>query len=188
MGEQVSCSPDDEALLLCVHVHVVETTNDFARSIAALDPEKASTESVSLSINRNGSITEGGTPLVLTATLAGANTSGRAIQIPIQIRATGTTAQPEDYIIASSISIVDGSRTGSTTFTVTNDGEDETDETVIIELGSSLPVGINAGSQNHVTVTILDDDDSADDTDNDAGTRWGNVGLSGGISDEQCRG
>ena len=180
MGEQVSCSPDDKALLLCVHVHVVETTNDLPNNPLPPWTPKSSTESVNLSINRNGSITEGGTPLVLTATLAGANTSGRAIQIPIQIRGTGTTAQPEDYIIASSISIADGSRTGTTTFTVTNDGEDETDETVIIELGSSLPVGINAGSQDRVTVTILDDDDSADNTDN-AGTGGGTSGFQGGF-------
>ena len=167
MGENVSCSPDDKALLLCVHVHVVETTNNLPTPLPPWTP-KATTEYVRLSINGNGAITEGGNSpsLVLTATLSGTNTSGKSIRIPIQIHPAGTTAQPEDYTISSSISIPNGHSTGTTTFTVINDSKNETDETVIIKLGSSLPTGISAGSPDRVEVTIHDDDESADNTDN----------------------
>ncbi len=113
---------------------------------------------VSLSVSDSGEAVEGQAALTITATLTQPNTSGSAYSIPIRVRPTGTTAQAADYAVASSISIADTETTGTTTFTVTNDTTDEADEQVIVELGSPLPADIKAGTPNHVTVTLTDND------------------------------
>ncbi len=113
---------------------------------------------VSLAVSNSGEVVEGQAALTITATLTQSNTSGSALSIPVRVRSTGTTAQATDYTVASSISIADTALTGTTTFAATNDTTDEADEQVIVELGSPLPTGIIAGTPNHVTVTLTDND------------------------------
>ncbi len=113
---------------------------------------------VNLSVSGSGAITEGGSALTVTATLQSANATGSALTIPIQVRASGTTAQAGDYTVATSITIANNAASGTTSFSVTNDATDEPDETVIIELGSPLPNGVPAGSGTSVTITITDND------------------------------
>ena len=104
-------------------------------------------------------IIEGGTALTLTATRSEMNTSGDTLFIPIQVKSTGTTAQAIDYALgADSISILNNSDTGMTTFSATEDSADEQNETVVIELGT-LPEGNNRAVDNdEVTITITDND------------------------------
>ena len=113
---------------------------------------------VNLSVGSGGAIAEGGSALTITATLARANATGGALSIPVEVRATGTTAQPGDYTLGGAISIADGATTGTTSFAVTEDADDEPVETAVVELGSSLPDGVTKGSTDHVTVTISDND------------------------------
>ncbi len=114
---------------------------------------------VSLSVSAN-TVTEGGGALTITATRSEANTSGSALTIPIRVRTTGTTAQGSDYTVGTSISIPNGSSTGTTSFTVADDRIDENTETVVIELGA-LPAGTVAGSPSFVTISITDNDTAA---------------------------
>ena len=104
---------------------------------------------------QQGSISwsEGGT-LTITATLA--NTSGSALSIPIQIGSSETTAQAGDYTVASSISIASNAKSGTTTFRITEDSNDEPTEKVRVKPGSPLPSGMTAG--NPVLITIRDND------------------------------
>ncbi len=112
---------------------------------------------VSLSVSGGGAITEGGGGLTITATRSEANTSGSALGIPIRVRAAGTTAQGSDYTVAGSISIPNGSSTGTTRFTAAEDDSDEPSETVVIELGQ-LPGRDEEGDPSEVTITIADND------------------------------
>ena len=113
---------------------------------------------IDLTVTEAGAVTEGDAPLTLTATRNETNTSGSALSIPIQIKTSGTTAQPADYTLESmSISIPNNSATGTTTFAVTDDSDMEVAKTVVIELGT-LPSGNVAGSNKEVTITITDDD------------------------------
>ena len=113
---------------------------------------------VSLSVS-NGSVTEGGT-LTVTATLDSDNTSGAAISVPIRVRPSGTTAQPGDYEIATSISIPDNARVGTTSFTAIDDDAEEPDETVLVEIGD-VPEGVSVGAPSHVEISIADNDQSS---------------------------
>ena len=129
---------------------------DASASVAVSDDDEPGNP-VNLSIS-GSAITEGTAALIVTATLGSNNASGAAISIPIAVEQTGTSAQADDYTIATSISIPNGAASGVTTLSVTNDTHDETKETVAIELGSSLPPDIRPGSARSVTVTIIDDD------------------------------
>ena len=120
--------------------------------------EDRAANTVSLSVSDDGEATEGDDALTITATLDRANDSGSAISIPIQVASTGTTAQAADYTVASSISIADEARSGTTSFTVTDDQVAETPETVLVELGSALPLDIVSGEDSDVGIAITDND------------------------------
>ncbi len=126
--------------------------------LALFSIEDPATNSVSLSVSDDGEATEGGGALTITATLDTANASGAAISIPIEVRTDNTTAQASDYTVASSISIADDARSGTTSFTVTDDQLDEDEEDVVIDLGSALPLDIAPGATSTVGITIEDND------------------------------
>ncbi len=117
----------------------------------------AATPTVNLSVSNSGEATEGGSALTITATRSEANTSGAPLVIPIQVKSSGTTAQPADYTVGTSISIANNASSGTTTFMVTDDSVDEMNETVVIELGA-LPAGTEAGTDNEIRITIIDND------------------------------
>ena len=127
--------------------------------LASFSIEDPPANTVSLSVSDNGAGTEGGGALTITATLDQANASAAAISIPIEVRTDGTTAQPSDYTVASSISIADNARSGTTSFTVTDDQLAEGHETVVVVLGSPLPGDILAGTTT-VSIGITDDDEA----------------------------
>ncbi len=134
--------------------YIVHSTSSAA-SFTVADND---TPTVGLSVSDSGAATEGGSALTITATRSETNTSGSAIMIPIQVRAIGTTAQAADYMLASSISIPNNAASGTTTFTVVDDSQGETDETVVVELGT-IPSGTVADVDNSdITITIVDND------------------------------
>ena len=129
--------------------------NVGAESFSILDPVP---NAVNLSVSDDGDATEGGDALTITATLDRANATGAAISIPIQADADGTTAQAADYTVASSISIADNAQSGTTSFTATDDDVAESIETVLMELGATLPDGIVSGEADDVGISITDND------------------------------
>ncbi len=124
-------------------------------SFSILDPVP---NAVNLSVSDDGDATEGGDALTITATLDRANATGAAISIPIQADVDGTTAQAADYTVASSISIANNAQSGTTSFTATDDDVAESIETVLMELGGTLPDGVVSGEANDVGISITDND------------------------------
>ena len=118
----------------------------------------AQTNPVSLSVSGNGAVDEGDPALTVTATLGTANATGQALAIPIEVRTAGTTASSGDYTLAGTISIADGALSGETDFEAVDDGDVEALESVVVELGSALPSGIAAGTPDHVTIEVGDND------------------------------
>ncbi len=133
------------------------STTPIAKMTFTLDIP-ANPVNLSVSGSHSASVTEGSTATI-TATLNSNNSSGSALSIPVKIRTTGTTAQSGDYMFtATSISIANNQRSGTATLTVIDDSVGEPPETVIVELGNSLPSGISAGTRTAVTLTLTDND------------------------------
>ena len=135
----------------------ISTTGILQFSVSGTANAAATDPTVSLT-SSSLIIAEGATAITLTATRSEANDSGAPLSIPIQVKSTETTAEADDYTLgAMSISIPNGSATGTTTFSVADDGADEPSEKVVIGLGT-LPAGNVAASNNEVTISITDND------------------------------
>ncbi len=92
---------------------------------------------------------------VVTVTANLSATSGSLVTIPFLV--SGTALSPGDHdLIDGTIIISPGLTTASTTFTVVDDGDDENNETVIINIGT--PTNATIGAMNKQTVTINDND------------------------------
>ncbi len=116
---------------------------------------------VNLSVSDGGAASEGGGALTITATTPpDATVSSHVLSIPIQVRMAGTTAQAADYTLAGTIDIPANAHSGTTTFTVTDDSLVEQAETVVVELGTPLPLPTQyrPGANDAVTITIADND------------------------------
>ncbi len=136
---------------------VTDGANRAPLSMASATAVWRATPTVSLTVSA-ASIKEGAGALTLTAARSEANTSGSAIDIPIRVKATDTTAQANDYTaLAANISIPDKATEGTTTFAVTNDSADEPPETVVIELHTP-PSGTALGSPVEQVITLIDND------------------------------
>ena len=93
----------------------------------------------------------------ITVSLSQQNLSGGNLTIPLSI--SGTATSGSDYIaVNSNVTIASNQTSGSITFNITDDSEDEGSETIIVALGSSLPDGITAGQGSSTTITINDND------------------------------
>ncbi len=136
-------------------VTISTTAGSATHTIANDDAPK-----VNLSVSGGGAITEGGAALTITATRDTNNTSGGPLVIPIGVKTADTDAQSNDYTVVTSISIANNMASGTTGFAVTDDGADEADETVVIELGT-LPSGSDPGANDEVEITITDNDATA---------------------------
>ena len=101
------------------------------------------------------SIYETGT---LTVAVLLSATSASTVTVPFTINGSGTaTGGGTDYTItASPITIAAGQRTGAINITITSDVSDESDETVIINMGN--PTNAIQGAIITHTATITDDD------------------------------
>ena len=92
-----------------------------------------------MNVGRNALVSEGAT-ITVTAQLKKANNTGNALSIPIRHApadgvSAGWTVSANDLNVPSSISIANGSRTGSASVTIVNDTDPEDFERGIIELG-----------------------------------------------------
>jgi|GEM_PF-2550228 len=91
--------------------------------------------------------------LTVTAQLSATPT----VDVTVPFTVTGTATNGTDYMLsATSITIPAGSTTGTATISITTDLIDETDETVILTMGT--PTNANLGATTVHTATITDDD------------------------------
>ncbi|WP_436517882.1 YHYH protein [Ekhidna sp. To15] len=107
------------------------------------------------------------------------NTSGSSITIPFSL--SGTATENGDFEVSETSAVIASDATSATIqISITDDTEDEQDETIIITLGS-LPSSITAGSSTDATITITDNDESGG-TDTDITVSFGSAtGSSIGI-------
>lgn len=98
-------------------------------------------------------VDEGVGTVTVTAMLS--QISSQTVTVPFIV--SGTAISPTDHnLVDGTITISPGVLSNSTTFTVVDDGDDETNETVILTIGT--PTNATVGGMNKQTVTINDND------------------------------
>lgn len=120
------------------------------------NPVSDFTATVSLSSGSN-TISEDVGSVTITLTLSKQNTSGNSITIPLSI--SGTATSGTDYeSVNTNLTIASGQTSGSLTLNINDDSDEESVETIIVALGTSLPDGITADSGSSITISINDND------------------------------
>ena len=92
--------------------------------------------------------------MTVTATLS--RFSNVDVEVPFTVSGTATAGGTDHDLADGNIIVTAGQLTGTTNFTVTDDSLVESDETVIVTMGS--PVNASAGTFEVHTVTIADND------------------------------
>ncbi len=106
----------------------------------------------------SSSVAESAGSASFTISLNTQNTSGNAIIIPFSL--SGTATENSDFEINETTAVIASDATSATIqISITDDTDDEQDETIILTLGS-LPSIITAGSSTEATITIADNDES----------------------------
>ena len=122
------------------------------------DTANATTDYPEVTVQFEGgpyTVAEGGTQTV-TVVLSG--DPFRTTVIPLM--ATGQNgAQSGDYTIPPSVTFSTGQTYAPFTFTATQDGVDDDDESVRLTFGPNLPSKVSVGTMDETTVSITDDDD-----------------------------
>ena len=138
--------------------HAAAAANTQTRPLYGLSPvftvEGLTAE---LSVSASGTVIEGGT---LTVTVTLSRNADTNLSIPVRMRTSGNpTASAADFTLSNSgnVAIASGSRSGTLTFTATDDRIDEDAETLVLEFGA-LPSGVVAGTTDSVSITINDND------------------------------
>ena len=98
----------------------------------------------------------------ITLTLQLSDISGQDVIVPYTIDAASTAVNPADYTIApaSPVTIPAGSTSTTITIAMKEDTLDESDETVVVVLGT--PMNATLGTPSTYTLTIRDDDAEPD--------------------------
>jgi len=124
------------------------------------DPVSEFLAAVSLNISST-SVAEGGDDVIITITLDKENISGSSISIPLSIGGSATNG--DDYeSIPQTLQIPANAQSATLSIVVIDDSEVEGPEEITIRLNTAgLPDNISAGSQNTVTLTINDNDQTA---------------------------
>ena len=103
------------------------------------------------------SVTEGGTVNVAVTLSADPE---RSVEIPLTTT-NGTGVVAGDYSgVPASVTFASGETSKTVTFSATDDSVDESDETVTLGFGASLPTRVTAGTTAETVVTITDNDTS----------------------------
>ena len=120
-------------------------------NVTLSDNESAPT--VSLSAN-SLTIGEDGSAVTVTATLSGI--ADEAVTVPLNT--SGTAIEGTDYATMSNITISAGATTGSTTITPTDDNISESNETIIVSMGTLSGANASNGSPTSLSFTLTDDE------------------------------
>ena len=122
------------------------------------DTANATTDYPEVTIQFEGgpyTVAEGGTQ---TVTVVLNEDPFRTTVIPLM--ATGQNgAESGDYTVPSSVTFSSGETYAPFTFTATQDGVDDDDESVRLTFGPNLPSKVSVGTMDETTVSITDDDD-----------------------------
>ncbi len=121
--------------------------------------EDGTTKDYSVEVSRRAAVTLDASPnpapegssVTVTATLTAA--LGADVTIPLTL--TPGTAEAGDHGALASIAITAGATTGTGTITTARD-DDSDDETFTVELGTTLPSSVEAGTPSSVEVRIAD--------------------------------
>ncbi|WP_419924442.1 Calx-beta domain-containing protein [Candidatus Poriferisocius sp.] len=125
--------------------------------VTVVDDDDPAPSDVAVSLGVSATSVAEGASIMVSVTLASPAPVGGVV-IPVQRRATGSTAGTGDYTLAASVSVAATMSSGSATLAATDDDIDEgASETLIIELGA-LPTGYAEGTTAHQTITITDND------------------------------
>jgi hypothetical protein len=97
----------------------------------------------------------------ITLTVQVSDISGQDVTVPFSIGAASTASDPADYTISASPVVIPAGNTSTTiAITMKEDTVSETDETVIVVLGT--PTNATLASPSMYTLTIRDDDPPPD--------------------------
>lgn len=113
---------------------------------------ESSAPDVDLSFQGASSAAETGGSTTVVATLSAAS----ATDVTVDLGFSGTASNTDFSASTNSIVISAGDLTGTSTLSFTNDTDDESNETIIVDI-SAVTNG-NEGSSNQITATITDDD------------------------------
>ena len=93
------------------------------------------------------------------------NQSGSSIQISYAV--SGSADSGSDFSVLSGVATIPvGQQQATVSIVLTDDSEEESDETIVVTLSSTgLPTGINLSASNTVTLTIVDNDGGAGSND-----------------------
>ncbi|MFC1845442.1 Calx-beta domain-containing protein, partial [Thermodesulfobacteriota bacterium] len=142
-------APENARAHIFYVTHTVTITDDDVPDVDFTSPTQSVAENV-------GTVT-------VTAQLSGVSNFDATVPFTINGSSTATSIDddPINYdhdLSDGSITITAGQLTGSTTFSVTGDSLDESDETVIIDMGTPVNAIKGTTATTH-TLTITDDDD-----------------------------
>ena len=105
-----------------------------------------------LTLSADPAPAEGGNPVTVTATL---DNPVPANGMTVTLTTGGTATLDTDYTLSSTtITLAEGATAGTVTITVTDDGEDDDGETIVIDAASTSP----ALTAEQLTLTIEDND------------------------------
>ena len=127
--------------------------------VTVVDDDDPAPSDVLVTLGVSATTVAEGASVMVTVTLASAAPAGGVV-VPVQRRASDSTAALADYTLAASVTVASGSTSGMATLAAADDDIDEgASETLVIELGT-LPSGYAEGTPSHQSVTITDNDDA----------------------------
>ncbi|MEO1053750.1 MAG: Calx-beta domain-containing protein [Bacteroidota bacterium] len=144
---------DDETVIVDI-TSVINATESGVQQVTAIINDDELLPDVTLALS-GSPIAENGGVATITATLSAV--SGRDININLSFSGTATGGGVDYTASGNTIFIPAGSFSGTINITGVDDLDDETDETVIVDL-ASVTNGNEVGTQ-QVTVVITDDED-----------------------------
>ncbi|MBE9463229.1 ExeM/NucH family extracellular endonuclease [Dyadobacter subterraneus] len=155
-GNVVGCATDDDGTWATGSVNTVNpATGTTAITISNTDaPLTSCGPTVTLSVNPATASEASQTVVTITATSTATTTTDQTVTISV----TGTGITTSDYSLSSSvITIPAGQTSGTATFTIIDDSDDEGTETAIVTL-TNPSTGLTIGLPSSQNITITDND------------------------------
>ncbi len=125
-------------------------------TLTIVDNDDAPDTPVTVSLSASPNLVDEGESVTITATLSEALPD--AVTINLRDTPGEPPTEPSDYGSLPSITIAGGSRTGSGTLDIKDDGVAEKEERFTVDIIDELPSGVELGSPSSVEITITDDD------------------------------
>jgi len=152
--QSVTYTPTDTANYTMVVGNVDVTVNPLVPSVSFTESSQAVAENAGIA--------------TITAALSGVSN----VQVTVPFTVAGTASNPEDYTITGSpLTIPAGEISAVISISIVDDTSDESEETVVVTMGT--PTNAAPAAPTEHTVTMTDNDEPADlDTDEDGLPDW----------------